>query len=511
MGDATATAFEYLPLASISESPTNPRKSFDKEDLAELTDDVARRGVLQPVLVRKSKAMSGAGYELVFGHRRFRAAKGAGLQTVPAMVRELGDAEVLELQLIENVKRSDLHPLEAADGYRQLHEVHGLPIEQVAKRVGKSVGTIYQALSVARLGARARKAWLADEMSAGVARLLARIPAGPQQDLAFEGLEESYRGEALQNAFEAGRVLDRFVRDLSRTPFEREVAYGALPTCLSCEKRSGAQPQLFSDVKQKDMCLDVGCWAAKQKAWWDDQLKWAAMGKGPRCLTAAETKEAVDDFGAVRYGGEWVKADDTHPTDAKRRTWKALLGKEAKKHIAIALTEKGEVLRLVEKKAVSGVLKKVGLLDAGAVRSDGTRVSKAQVEKAKKERAEEKVRKKVQALVIALAAAAAEKRKPSEQSVLELLARLAAVSAPWSVRSRRQAPSTPVEWETTTESMTPGQRLGLVLEVLLEDACLQDNSGDYPPALKWAAEELDVDMGDVEEQVRDGAGGGDDE
>ncbi len=127
--EADAGATRSIPLEQIVESPTNQRRTF--RDLDELADTIRAHGVLQAVLVRPL----GADFELVFGARRFRAAKLAGLSHIPATVRELSDAAALELQLIENSKRDDVHPLEEADGYRELHERHHVPIEEIAAKL----------------------------------------------------------------------------------------------------------------------------------------------------------------------------------------------------------------------------------------------------------------------------------------------------------------------------------------------------------------------------------------
>src|SRR5690349_17174572 len=109
----TPPLFDLIAIDSIDESSTNPRKTFDKKELDELAEDIKIHGVLQPVLVRPR----GVRYELVFGTRRLRAARAAGLKIIPSTVRELDDATALELQIVENAKRADIHPLEEAEAY----------------------------------------------------------------------------------------------------------------------------------------------------------------------------------------------------------------------------------------------------------------------------------------------------------------------------------------------------------------------------------------------------------
>jgi ParB/RepB/Spo0J family partition protein len=135
-----------VPLAKITPSTTNPRKSFPKDKLDELTDSVKRLGVLQPILLRP---LNGGGtYELVAGERRYRASKAAGLTDIPATVRELTDAEVLEIQVVENLQRSDLHELEEAEGYEKLLKCahpsgEKYTVDEIAAKVGKSRSYVF--------------------------------------------------------------------------------------------------------------------------------------------------------------------------------------------------------------------------------------------------------------------------------------------------------------------------------------------------------------------------------
>jgi ParB family chromosome partitioning protein len=124
-----------LPLKQIMANPNQPRRFFGDAELAELASSIRARGVLQPILVR---AMGEARYEIVAGERRFRAAQAAGLEAIPALVRALGDAEVLEIAIIENVQRVDLNPIEEALGFQSLIDRFGRTQAELAEVVGKS-------------------------------------------------------------------------------------------------------------------------------------------------------------------------------------------------------------------------------------------------------------------------------------------------------------------------------------------------------------------------------------
>src|SRR5690606_29809782 len=125
-----------VPIDQIRASALNPRREFNEEDLAELAESIRQRGLVQPIVVRPDR--NAGGYEIVAGERRWRAAQRVGLHSVPCIVRDLSDQEVLELGIIENVQRADLNPIEEAAGYRELIERVGYTQDQLADVIGKS-------------------------------------------------------------------------------------------------------------------------------------------------------------------------------------------------------------------------------------------------------------------------------------------------------------------------------------------------------------------------------------
>jgi ParB/RepB/Spo0J family partition protein len=173
-----------IPLSLIDESPSNPRRTFG--DIFDLAQNIQVHGVLQPVQVRPR----GSRYELVFGHRRCRAAKEAGLLEVPALVRELSDEAVLEMQVVENGQREDVHPLEEAEGYERLLKAKGGSAAAVATVTGKSLAYVYGRLKLCALCPEARKMFLAGKVDASTALLVARIPS---KELQLQALKEVTR------------------------------------------------------------------------------------------------------------------------------------------------------------------------------------------------------------------------------------------------------------------------------------------------------------------------------
>ena len=174
--------FQYLPLALLRESKTNPRRQENAPALKELIESVRDRGVLVPLLVRPTRGRSAiahepvdGNYEIVAGSRRYRAAKEAGLLKVPVRVRDMTDPEVLEIQIIENLQREDVHPLDEGLGYRVLMEKSKLDVPAIAKKVGKSASYVYQRMKLADLDKSVQKATLEKRISAGHAILIARL------------------------------------------------------------------------------------------------------------------------------------------------------------------------------------------------------------------------------------------------------------------------------------------------------------------------------------------------
>lgn len=137
-----------LPISDISPDRTQPRKTFDDEALSELAASIREHGVLQPILVRP---VPDGSYMIVAGERRWRAARLAGLSTVPVIIREMNDADALSIALVENLQREDLNPVEEAEGYRQLAETQGWTQEQIASRVGRSRPAVANALRLLSL------------------------------------------------------------------------------------------------------------------------------------------------------------------------------------------------------------------------------------------------------------------------------------------------------------------------------------------------------------------------
>jgi ParB family transcriptional regulator, chromosome partitioning protein len=161
-----------LPLSKIKPNAGQPRKMFDEEKLAELSDSIKQNGILQPLLVRKV----GSSYEIVAGERRYQAAKLAGLAEVPVIIKDISDEEVFKLALIENLQRADLTPIEEARGYRQLIDERDLTQEELSKILSKSRSAITNTLRLLDLPAEIQSLVEDGLITAGHARAILAVP-----------------------------------------------------------------------------------------------------------------------------------------------------------------------------------------------------------------------------------------------------------------------------------------------------------------------------------------------
>ncbi|MFI4973780.1 MAG: ParB/RepB/Spo0J family partition protein [Caulobacterales bacterium] len=172
VGEVARGAGAEIPIELIRRNPDQPRRQFDEAELDELSASIRERGVLQPVLLRPAAGAPGE-YQIVAGERRWRAAQRAGSRTIPAVVRDLTDEQVLEIGIVENVQRTDLTPLEEADGYRALMDRFGRTQEAVAKTVGKSRSHVANTLRLLQLPPAVQAYMREGRLTAGHARAVA--------------------------------------------------------------------------------------------------------------------------------------------------------------------------------------------------------------------------------------------------------------------------------------------------------------------------------------------------
>ena len=270
-----ATEYRNVSLSLLNVSKTNPRRTFEDAALKELAESIRAQGVLSPLLVRP---LTENGFEIVFGERRYRAAQLAGQDTVPVRIRQMSDAEALEAQLVENLIRAEIHPMEEAQGFRALLALDEpkYSIEQIAAKVGKSPVFVASRLKLTDPVPKAVEAFYADEIGVGHALLLAKLPTDVQEQALSACFKEVYNGSQkparillpvrnLQFWIDANILLV-----LKDAPFNKRDAQlvPAAGSCADCAKRTGHNKLLFGDDlgRQGDRCTDPTCYQMKVSA-----------------------------------------------------------------------------------------------------------------------------------------------------------------------------------------------------------------------------------------------------
>ena len=353
-------SFGDVPIECITASKTNPRKIFDDAALADLAASITKHGVAQPILLRPTHVDAGITYfEVVAGERRFRASKLVGKTTVPAIVHNLSDAEALEIQVIENLQRQDLHPLEEAEGFEVLMRENGYTADVMAEKTGKSKAYIYASLKLTALEPSPRAVFYSGRLNKSTALLVARIPIKSLQEKCVGEIAGEQR---IMSARDAARHIERnYMLDLTKAPFDRE--NGALNpgagACSTCHLRTGNQPEIFSDVSA-DVCTDPICFKAKTDEHVVRVLK-LAKENGQAVITGAAAKKIKDaSYSAV--GGGYVDLDKvSHFPGQNGRTFRQILGDDLPKPTLLETPGTAEIVEIVKAADIAHLLKEKGV------------------------------------------------------------------------------------------------------------------------------------------------------
>jgi ParB/RepB/Spo0J family partition protein len=434
---------EQLDVATIERSPLNHRTRF--EGIEELGADIKANGLRVPIKVRpnpdyglKPKAKR---WQLVYGERRWRAAKSAGVKTLPALIAELDDLAVIKEQLVENISRSDVHPLEEADGYQALMETHGYSAERIAKETGKSRTAIYNRLKLRDLPEAAREACFAGKLSVSIADMIARIPVAKLRE---EATRDIIRGRE-QDRWELDQTLDeitqqvaedlvdedaddyiernqpreglpiepavvplstreasvlikrRYMLRLEMAPFDPKDASLPGGACTSCVHRTGNQPDLFGDVASADVCTNPPCFETKRSESMQKKIQ-ATKAAGLEVLPEKKAEHLFASDGSQTYSSPYFDLDEEAAwqyQEAEKggngertaKTWRQILGGDAPAP-TVALDHRGKAHELVDKKAALAALKEADRLPEGAKRIEKSKNSGAASEKKEREKHE---------------------------------------------------------------------------------------------------------------------------
>ncbi|WIG17343.1 ParB/RepB/Spo0J family partition protein [Kocuria rosea] len=260
--------FAEIPVAAIHPNRKQPRQVFDEEELAELAYSIGELGVLQPIVVRPTREDGEQAYELVMGERRWRATQRAGLPTIPAIVRETADDDLLRDALLENLHRSQLNPLEEAAAYQQLLEEFGATQEELSRRIGRSRPQISNTIRLLRLPPLVQRRVAAGVLSSGHARALLSLADPAQmerlaQRIVAEGLSVRATEEAVQLTETGERKPQRAAapagRNKERLDYIAEAFSDRLDTSvrIALGARKGKMTIEFASVEDLNRIIEV--------------------------------------------------------------------------------------------------------------------------------------------------------------------------------------------------------------------------------------------------------------
>lgn len=377
--DALATALPpdqlehnaRLAPSLLAPSPTNPRKRFDPARVQQIADSMRQVGQIQPIRARPNpQHHAGDGrppFEIVVGETRWRAATLAQLPTLDVIVRAYSDMEALEVQLVENLQRADLHPMEEAEGYGQLlRSPTGLQghasVHDMAARVGKSDSYVYQRMKLLALCPAGREAFYAGTITASVALLIARMPNAEEQARATARIVAGFGGEPYSYRQAVEYLQREFMLRLGLARFDITTTYAVAGPCQACNKRSGAEPDLFADVTAGDMCQDSRCYQAKTEEAHQALLQ-AARDAGRIVLQGAAARKVLPTPDATPVGHYRLDAPCSALTDSQR-TLRELLGRGTTAQIVVVDLPDTTPVELVPEEAARKALKARSLLRA---------------------------------------------------------------------------------------------------------------------------------------------------
>ena len=292
-----------VAVADLVPSRMYLHRIVDDEEMRDLVMSIRENGVIAPILARP---MNGK-LVIVAGHRRWMAAKKAGLVEIPAEVRTLSDEEAQQIQIIENLQRKDVHPLDEADEFLNLLKVSKFSVAQAAAKVGKSVSYLVRRMKLADLDPMARKSFEGGKMGVDQALLLCRMSPEIQRRAMKEATASTFEDGKTLTAMLPAVSLRRWLAlqchvDLTKVPWDLkdEILLKEAGSCSACPKRSGSSPDLFVDVKGANVCTDAVCYGRKMMAWGVGAVS-AAQSEGKEAVLATDewSNPDLEKIGAV--------------------------------------------------------------------------------------------------------------------------------------------------------------------------------------------------------------------
>jgi ParB/RepB/Spo0J family partition protein len=455
--------------------PNYRQRKGSQEKLDELVASIRKRGILSPLVLRRRSIGL---LELVFGHRRLKAAEKAGLTSVPCVIREYDDEAVLDARMIENAAREDVHPLDEAAEYAEALK-RGHSAQAIAEKLGQSVRYVLQRLALNELCSAGQLALEQGYISLEVAVLIARLPGEKTQNAALDRVNcdrGGYTEGVMLLETARAEIESHVMLGLSDAPFrldDAELVPAAGP-CTTCRKRTGNQAELFGDATSGDLCIDAPCHRSKLDALHQLKVKQAKV-EGVAVVPAKKAREVID--GAFGFAvGELVRLDARVQVGKAEKEVRQVFGKELPPVTIAQDPRSGLTVELVPRAALQAA---VGKADKAAPADPKKVDAKAKAER-EAERLQAEVRRRALAEMVSTAESASYSLTGTKdgRELLGVLVRCAINTVHPSVRKaiadRRGCPRTVAEGEATAkrgkgkqqEQLQPDVRLLRLLPTL---------------------------------------------
>lgn len=380
-------AYGDYEIVRIRKSPDN-RKRFNEQALQELAESIKAMGVAQPILIRPvtPTAEQPEQFEIVAGERRWRASIIAGMETIPAVCRVLGDLDAAKIRILENLQREDPHPMEEAEGYQLLMLQHGFTADQLVGEVKKSRAYIYGRLKLCALSTEVREQFLENKISASTALLIARIPVPKLQVKALgEILKPQFGSEPMSYRQAATHVQSRYMLDLGMAIFKLTDSklLASAGACVTCPKRAGNQPEVFEGVSA-NVCTDPDCFAEKRAAHHAAVIV-QANKKGIAIYEGDEGSKLLQNSYAYSCG-EFVQIGSAHLTYFERNAPHTKNGGYVGDYLsedalppvaALVKNSSGEPVALYKREAIQAALEAAGACETVEARSERLKAAAA--------------------------------------------------------------------------------------------------------------------------------------
>jgi ParB/RepB/Spo0J family partition protein len=276
-----------VPIHFIITDINNPRANWEEDTNIELAKSIKVHGLLQPIMIRPKQGIEPLKYVVVYGHRRLWAARYLKWETIPAQVKEMSDDEAFEFQIIENLQREDVNPMDESDAFQKLVNKGLFTAEMIADKIGKSPKYVYDRLILQQVIPNMQSAVRVGKFTITHAKQLARITPEDQNRL----------WQVISNK-NSQEIEPAYIRRLINDTFKLKLGEAIFPTgdsqlvpsagsCLKCNKHSGCRQLLFEEVKDDDVCFDIDCYKNKETAYIDRLIdEYKSEGKEVKLLTA---------------------------------------------------------------------------------------------------------------------------------------------------------------------------------------------------------------------------------